>query len=542
MWKGIAKRLPTDAELTVLDELSRELREYTDDDEGVLRALWAAALGAGAPAFERTGALWTTVGFQQPDPISDVRGGGVLALRNLGAFLAEQPLYARAVMASRQPDDASDWSPDEPGFYPFAAAGINVTKLLADLCGMGPRPTYRTRLLGCWPLLAASPGAFHECYALAFRTVDRHFDLREASYMDFNSVLKDAAKEFQRALEGAGPPNDPGQSHDGVAKMLNMAPARWGADAPAMSGALDKLPVSGLLSSRKIAKWKCRHFALHGEVCAWFKPSVKHFDDDHRARLGDGDVVWAKAEVHGELTNFVRLTSASSVRLNREDQCSFKVDKCIAGDGSKGKLRLRAATKAGAAKWMAALEKAIHSVRGGGRPSASPSVLLPSADGDDSDDEADDEADVGDDSLLRVGFRDTPDSTEFCRALPPPRSLPKAPTPASPAASAEDQLSARSSSQRLADSAKMLLRASLSQRASSFPASGCRDSPWLSCSDEATARVYFVNRITGATQWELPRGWSSPSSGWAARIDPVSGHTYYFYPATNETTWTLPDR
>ena len=42
--------------------------------------------------------------------------------------------------------------------------------------------------------------------------------------------------------------------------------------------------------------------------------------------------------------------------------------------------------------------------------------------------------------------------------------------------------------------------------------------------------------------WDLPPGWASSSSGWAARVDARSGHTYYFFPPTGETTWTLPER
>ena len=56
------------------------------------------------------------------------------------------------------------------------------------------------------------------------------------------------------------------------------------------------------------------------------------------------------------------------------------------------------------------------------------------------------------------------------------------------------------------------------------------------------SRVYFVHRQTGSTQWNLPPGWTSSSSGWAARVDARTGHTYYFLPSTGETTWTLPDR
>jgi hypothetical protein len=87
--------------------------------------------------------------------------------------------------------------------YPFAAAGLNVTFQLAQLLelqqpGAVPRCAAGRAFLG---LLGAGPEAFEEVYCLAYALLDRQWLASGASYMQFNSVLKDAGAQLAASLE-----------------------------------------------------------------------------------------------------------------------------------------------------------------------------------------------------------------------------------------------------------------------------------------------------------------------------------------------------
>ena len=66
--------------LSTLEE--RRRTEFCNDDpahESKLRAVWSSAFGSETP-FERPSEKWGEIGFQGKDPVTDLRGGGMLAL------------------------------------------------------------------------------------------------------------------------------------------------------------------------------------------------------------------------------------------------------------------------------------------------------------------------------------------------------------------------------------------------------------------------------------------------------------------------------
>ena len=89
-----------------------------DAHETKLEKLWSLLL----PGQEREGGRitreWGRIGFQQSDPATDFRGGGVLSLDQL-IFMAEK----RQEIAQRMIGEPSN----ETSRYPWACVGINLT-------------------------------------------------------------------------------------------------------------------------------------------------------------------------------------------------------------------------------------------------------------------------------------------------------------------------------------------------------------------------------------------------------------------------------
>lgn len=195
---------------------------------------------------------------------------------------------------------------------------------------------------------------------------NRLFDERGASYMDFNSVLHQAGEHLLSALEASGAAGSlyylpqrveprPPCAHDSVARRLRLAPPGWGATPAIASGLLEKLPTSGVFSSRRVASWHRRHFVLRGDIVAWFKQPFEGRDTD--------PIAWRKAEVNGKLTNYVRLSQHSYVLANLRDVNRFKVANCNSRDAARGELRLRAASPAEAQRWMSAIDTIVRAAQ-----------------------------------------------------------------------------------------------------------------------------------------------------------------------------------
>ena len=59
---------------------------------------------------------------------------------------------------------------------------------------------------------------------------------------------------------------------------------------------------------------------------------------------------------------------------------------------------------------------------------------------------------------------------------------------------------------------------------------------WKKSYDPNTGREYYYNKITGASQWDVPY-----DLAWTSVLDSESGKTYYYNEETGETRWTMPD-
>jgi hypothetical protein len=166
------------------------------------------------------------LGFQNEIPLKDVRGGGKLAVLNLEYFCTNPQFCDRgkSIAASRS-------NRENGKNYPFATAGINMTRQLAIYfeivtAGGNVSHTIQHTQKSYWNFLvqdsdddnnsaaAASAGAddnnsssgtqlleqFNIMYCLFFMVMDSSFTRCNAGYMDFPVVMKDAQARFEKLL------------------------------------------------------------------------------------------------------------------------------------------------------------------------------------------------------------------------------------------------------------------------------------------------------------------------------------------------------
>lgn len=155
--------------------------------------------------YSRIGNWWKfALGFQHTDPVSDIRGGGILSLHNLIYFLTNHPKKAKQMIHSRA--NRSLTAENTYPSFPWACAGINLTRILAlefeiiqpsGLSNTGPNAQYSKKT--SWRYLSEENG-FNRLYVCLFLLLDTLWDEMNATYMDFNQVSQATAEEFRLHL------------------------------------------------------------------------------------------------------------------------------------------------------------------------------------------------------------------------------------------------------------------------------------------------------------------------------------------------------
>lgn len=203
---------PNATEVGVLQSLALEAsKPFTEtEDEHLLFTLHSVVTrhsvsNASPTPYMRTGTWWKySLGFQHTDPISDIRGGGVLALQNLIYFLTNHPRNAFRMIKSRANQSLTD-DYRYPSF-PWACAGINLTRVLAieyeiilpsGKFNTGINAQYHKKTT--WKFIS-EPNGFNRMYVCLFLLLDRLWDEMGATYMEFNHVLKAVTDEFRHLL------------------------------------------------------------------------------------------------------------------------------------------------------------------------------------------------------------------------------------------------------------------------------------------------------------------------------------------------------
>ncbi len=146
--------------------------------------------------FENQSNGYKYLGFQREDPISDLRGGGILSLENIHFIMSAQNELAIAMIQKRKNRDLG-------ANFPWAAAGVNVTRMLATIfevvqaSGAGTvsytKKTY-------WHMLQDENG-FNRLYVCAFKLLDTIYDEEDADYMMFPNVVNKTKERLEEILK-----------------------------------------------------------------------------------------------------------------------------------------------------------------------------------------------------------------------------------------------------------------------------------------------------------------------------------------------------
>ncbi|XP_052204704.1 uncharacterized protein LOC127809720 isoform X1 [Diospyros lotus] len=162
------------------------------DHQAALKALWSATY-PGRELHSLVSDQWKEMGWQGRDPSTDFRGAGFISLENLLFFAKTFPTSFQHLL-KKQGGQRSAWE------YPFAVAGVNITFMIMqmlDLDATKPRTFVRAVFL---QMLSENEWAFDLLYCVAFVVMDKQWLERNATYMEFNDVLKSTRGQLEKEL------------------------------------------------------------------------------------------------------------------------------------------------------------------------------------------------------------------------------------------------------------------------------------------------------------------------------------------------------
>lgn len=187
-------------EILVINKLGNRLSEaYSDLHEHLLRDIHRLS-GVQVP-YQRIGKFWKYLGYQNENPASDIRGGGLLSLDNLIYLLSTHPKMAQRMLHRQSRDNIS--SDNQMESYPWAAVGINITRYIATEFELiepsGRLKTSNFSPKTTWAYLSQTEG-FNRLYCLAFFLLNFLWHEMKATYMQFPQVLSAMKTEFSSYL------------------------------------------------------------------------------------------------------------------------------------------------------------------------------------------------------------------------------------------------------------------------------------------------------------------------------------------------------
>jgi hypothetical protein len=242
-----ASSFPTSVQAACLQQIANSA--FTKFDEtcpehiALLHRLWSAWFSMSEhenpttpPPMDIPSELWRDIGFQSPNPISDIRGGAELCMRNMTYFAETYPHTLRQLRKNKT-RRAREMKHEVYPSFPIAPAGINITRTLTEIfniveplsgksawfCQL-PTPYYRFVAAESSSyvdydvdLVRNTAGeedadyfkmgekAFNEIFCFVLQYLDHKWDIENASYMDFNRILKQVKEELVHLLSSAPP-------------------------------------------------------------------------------------------------------------------------------------------------------------------------------------------------------------------------------------------------------------------------------------------------------------------------------------------------
>ncbi|CAI9265769.1 unnamed protein product [Lactuca saligna] len=180
-----------------LKRLKNRTKVYYDatrqEHQEALRALWSSAF----PGQELHGLIsdeWKKMGWQGKDPSTDFRGAGFISLENL-LFFAKTFSISFQHLLRKQGARGVAWE------YPFAAAGVNITFMLMKMLDLDTTTKPRTHVSAVFVhILSENEWAFDLLYCIAFVVMDKKWMEKNATYMEFNEVLKSTRAQLEKEL------------------------------------------------------------------------------------------------------------------------------------------------------------------------------------------------------------------------------------------------------------------------------------------------------------------------------------------------------
>ncbi|KAG4158992.1 hypothetical protein ERO13_D02G150200v2 [Gossypium hirsutum] len=180
-----------------LNRLRHRMKVYFDgsrpDHQEALRALWSATY-AGKELHGLISDQWKEMGWQGRDPSTDFRGAGFISLENL-LFFAKTFSTSFQCLLKKQGGNRSTWE------YPFAVAGVNITFMIMQMLDLDASVKPRTFIRSVFlQMLSENEWAFDLLYCVAFVVMDKQWLEKNATYMEFNEVLKSTRTQLEREL------------------------------------------------------------------------------------------------------------------------------------------------------------------------------------------------------------------------------------------------------------------------------------------------------------------------------------------------------
>ncbi|KAF2909293.1 hypothetical protein DAI22_11g016000 [Oryza sativa Japonica Group] len=137
--------------------------------------------------------LWKEMGWQNSDPATDFRAGGFMSLENLIYFARNYPDSFHSLL-HKADGKRSEWE------YPFAVAGVNISYMLVQMLDLQSGKMGTKVSSQFVQLLREDEMAFDNLFCMAFQMLDAQWLTRQASYMEFNEVLKSMRIQLEQEL------------------------------------------------------------------------------------------------------------------------------------------------------------------------------------------------------------------------------------------------------------------------------------------------------------------------------------------------------